>query len=264
MALSTEQILRHNIVAFDHMLRSLGKTYADFVLSGNDRQFQSRLDYIKSDDYIPHSVLDGIGESYEEGEARKILLSTALDVPMSSFIGVPEKDRDSFLHQARQRMKSEFPNERWYTKECFGLRMRPLIEGSRKSREGYMLEMAVRESLERICHRVGMTVDPRIADKGAKDRTVIRVRKGKNTVCVQVKGVNSQRHHAERAKILARFAYECQERKEIAMPILVGFSQDIYHDMPELNYIRMYPMRVIEMEQRQIDRVISKMLSAVI
>ena len=265
MALTINQILRHNIVAFEHMLRSLNMSYADFVLFGSDRMFQFRLDYLNSDEFIPHSVLDGIGRPYEVAKAKKILIATALDIPMTTLEEVPDREHDAFFMLMRDTMKEEHPVEKWYTSECFALRMRPLIEGSRKSLEGYWLYQTVRESLERVAHKIGATIEPKDKEKKQKDCTVITLyRRQDRKLRVQVKGVNSARHHAERAKILAKFADECDKGGTVALPILVGSSPDSYPDIPSLRYMRAIPMSVITSNPEHIDYEIMKMVSPLI
>lgn len=260
MAISVDQILRSNTKAFEHMLDSVNFSYPEFVLSSTERMFRFLIQYFLSEEYEPQEVLDGIGRPYEPWYARKVLIATALDIPMTALDGIPDAQQEDYFVKARGYLNDAYPKRDWYTPECFALRMRPMIEGSRKSLEGYWLYQTVRDSLERISSSAGFVVAAKDGKKH-KDSTVITLTgKNKKVVRVQVKGVNSHRHHAERAKILAKFADECEQSGAVPMPILVGFSTDSYPDIPALKYIRTYPMTVIESTRSTLDSQMRSML----
>lgn len=259
MAISLDQILRTNTKAFEHMLDSVGFAYHEFVLASGNQMFRTLIQHFLSEKYEPQEVLDGIGRPYESWYARKVLIATALDIPMTSLEGIPDANHEDYFVKARNDLIRKYPSRDWYTSECFALRMRPMIEGSRKSLEGYWLYQTVRDSLERISKSSGFVVAAKDAKKH-KDSTVITLTGNDRVVRVQVKGVNSARHHAERAKILAKFAGECEQTGAVPMPILVGMSTESYPDIPSLKYIRTYPMAVIESQNDNIDSQMRSML----
>jgi hypothetical protein len=263
MAISVDDVLRINLKAFDHLLEEIGKTYPEFVLHMSETSFRLNLAALLSDAYVPLTVLDGAGRAYEEDVAKLVLIATALDIPMTELDQVKAGDREEFFFQARKALHRVYWQREWYTRETFALRMRPMLEGSRKSIEGFWLERAVRESLARVAEKLHLKVDPKNeGSRHLKNRTVITLRGHKDVIRAQVKGVNNDRHHPERAKILGKFADEVARDGDLALPILVGNYGERY-DVPALQYIREFPMSVIEMGER-LDEVLMPMVCRLI
>lgn len=260
MPMSLHDVLRINLKAFDHMLDELGRTYEQFILHASDDRFRLHLAYLFSDAYTPMPVLDGGGRPYEPEIAKQVLVATALDIPISELDQVKAGGRNEFFLTTWHELKKIYWSRNWYNRETFALRMRPMLEGSRKSLEGFWLERAVRESLVRVAERLGITIDPK-GDKPRrmKNRNVITLRGTRSTIRVQVKGVNSPRHHPERAKILTSFADAVAQDGDMALPILVGECYEAY-DIPALRYIRQAPASVIEMGER-LDELLIPMVS---
>jgi hypothetical protein len=264
--MSLHDVLRINLKAFDHMLEELGKTYAEFILNVGDDRFRLNLAYLFSDAYAPQPVLDGGGRPYEPEVAKQVLVATALDIPISTLDEVKAGGRNEFFFSAWKELKRIYWSRDWYNRETFALRMRPMLEGSRKSLEGFWLERAVRESMARVAEQIGLTIDPK-GDKPRrmKNRNVITLRSADDSrghsgvIRVQVKGVNSSRHHPERAKILAKFADDVVQDGDLALPILVGECGEVYRDIPALQYIRVEPQHVIGMGEN-LDLVLSEMV----
>jgi hypothetical protein len=263
MVMSVKEILNTNVKAFEHMLEDVRKTYPEWILNLGDHNFRLSLAYLMTDMYIPRVVLDGAGRPYDREYSKHVLIATALDIPMSTLDQVKAVHREDFYVQSRETLRREFWSSQWYTKETFALRMRPMIEGSRKSLEGFCLERAVRESMTRIAERIGLKVDPK-GDRArrVKNRTVITLRGHQDVIQVQVKGVNNDRHHPERAKILGKFADEVARDGELALPILVGNHVECY-DIPALQYIREFPAHVVEMGER-LDEILTPMVCRLI
>lgn len=256
MQMSLHDVLNINVKAFDHMLEELGSTYEKFILHASDDRFRLNLTYLFSDAYEPRAVLDGGGRPYDSEAAKQVLVATALDIPISTLDQVKSASRHEFFVKSWKELKRIYWSRDWYSRQTFALRMRPMLEGSRKSLEGFLLERAVRESLTRIGENFGFKVDPK-GDKTArrKNSTEIVLRTGKNIIRAQVKGVNSTRHHPERAKILAKFADDVAQDGELAFPILVGDCQEFYMDIPALKYVRVTPQEVIDMGE-ELDMVL--------
>ncbi len=258
--MSVNDVLRINMNAFDHMLQEIGKTYAEFVLNMGDDSFRLNVAALLSDAYEPRAVLDGGGQPYDSDYAKLVLLATALDIPMTALDQVKSGNREEFFFQTRKELRRICWQREWYTRETFALRMRPMLEGSRKSLEGFWLERSVRESLTRVAEQLGLSVDPKNeGSRYVKNRTVITLRGHKDVIRAQVKGVNNARHHPERAKILSKFADEVAQDAEFALPILVGNCGESYRDMTALQYLRMDPSSVIEMGAR-LDEVLMPMV----
>jgi hypothetical protein len=252
MNLSVDQILDRNLEAFDHMLGYAGMNYDKLMLGVHDGIFDLALDTLLSEDFTPKAVLDGGGTPYSDDYAKQVLIATALDIPMTVVDGVPVKKRREFFGRMRTELVRKRSTADWYTLPMYALRMRPLIEGSRKSLEGYWLEKTFRLSLTRVAERLGLKIDPKNdRSRYSRNRTVITLRSSDTSrghsgiIRVQVKGVNNNRHHMERAKILAKFAEDVRKDGDVPMPILVGDSQEIYPDIPALKYVREHPGRVI-------------------
>jgi hypothetical protein len=263
MVMSVKDVLNTNVRAFDHMLEEVRKTYPEWILSMNESNFRLSLVYLLTEVYVPKIVLDGAGRPYEPEYSKQVLIGTALDIPMSTLDQVKASSRENFFVQARETLRRECWSSQWYTRETFALRMRPMIEGSRKSLEGFCLERSVRDSMTRIAAKLGLTVDPKgDRTRRVKNRTVITLRGHKDVIKVQVKGVNNDRHHPERAKILGKFADEVAQDGELALPILVG-NYGEHYDVPALQYIRDFPSRVIEMGER-LDEVLMPMVCRLI
>jgi hypothetical protein len=244
--LTVDQILDLNLESFNHLLSKTGRSYDELVLDPGEGHFRHVLDYILSEDFTPQAVLDGGGTPYQDDYAKHVLIATALDIPMTALDGIPAKQRKDFYLASRRHLRQTRRSSFWYTGPTFALRMRPLIEGSRKSLEGYWLEKKFRETLVRVSETLGLTMDPKKErDRDTPNRTVMTLRKGDKVIRVQVKGVNSARHHAERAKILGKFAHDVEKAGEIAMPVLVGESEDLYVKIPAMQYIRVPPHQVL-------------------
>lgn len=261
MLMNVHDVLNVNLKAFDHMLNELGtRDYAEFILHPSDGRFRTNLSYIFSDAYEPKMVLDGGGRPYDTDTAKQVLIATALDIPISKLDTVKAASRKEFFVESWRELKRIYWSSDWYNRQTFALRMRPMLEGSRKSLEGFLLERAVRESLTRLGEKFGFKVDPK-GEKTArkKNSTEIVIRTSKNVIRAQVKGVNSTRHHPERAKILAKFADDVAQDGEIAFPILVGDCPEFYRDIPALRYIRVTPQEVIDMGE-ELDLVIYLMI----
>lgn len=261
MTITIEKILQTNAVAFEHLLHAVSVSYPRLILSVNDSHLHTILEYVRSDAYIPSPVLDGVGRPYETNLAKRVLLTTAFELPLSTLESFPENTHSDILALARRELADSYDSESWYTLPCYSLRMRPLIEGSRKSLEGYLLNDTIRSSIERVAPSLGMAVVPRIRGKAKKDCTVIHLTHGLRSLQVQVKGVNSSRHHPERAKILARFAEECLEKKAAPLPILVGVSAEVYPEMESLRYMRQSPSDVIAMNPSLLDATLADFLA---
>jgi hypothetical protein len=247
MLMSVHDILRVNIKAFEHMLSELRvRDYAEFILHPSDDRFRLNLAYLFSDEYEPIAVLDGGGRPYDSEIAKQVLVATALDIPISKLDEVKAVNRMAFFISSWKELKKICYSRDWYNSQTFALRMRPMIEGSRKSLEGFLLERAVRESLTRVSESLGIKIDPK-SEKRSRNSTVITLRGSRNNIQVQVKGVNSVRHHPERAKILGKFADDVAQTGDIALPILVGESDDCYRNIPSLKCLRVEPKFVIDM-----------------
>jgi hypothetical protein len=260
MLMSVHDVLKVNLKAFDHMMEELGRTYEQFILHASDERFRLNLAYIFSDAYEPKPVLDGGGRPYETEAAKHVLVATALDIPISALDQIKANGRSEYFVRMWQELKRIYWSRDWYNRETFALRMRPMLEGSRKSLEGFLLERAVRESLTRVAERIGIKIDPKgDRTRRVKNRTIITLRGHTAVIQAQVKGVNNSRHHPERAKILAKFADDVAQDGEIALPILVGDCVEFYSDIPALKYIRMEPQKVIEMGEK-LDEILVEMV----
>jgi hypothetical protein len=259
MLMSVHDVLKVNTKAFDYMLEEVGMgTYAKFILHPSVERFLLNLAYIFSETFESKPVLDGGGRPYDAETAKQVLVATALDIPMSALEQVKSADRNKFFVQKWQELKRLYWSSDWYNSQTFALRMRPMLEGSRKSLEGYLLERAVRESLTRISERFGLKIDPR-GEKKRRNSTSIILHASLHVIHVQVKGVNSTRHHPERAKILGKFADDVAKSGDIALPILVGDSQEFYRNIPALRYIRGTPQSVLDMGEN-LDAILYEML----
>ena len=141
-----------------------------------------------------------------------------------------------------------------------------MLEGSRKSLEGFLLERTVRESLTRLSMlpHLGFSIEPK-GDKAkrSKNSTAIILHSSRRTIHVQIKGVNSARHHSERAKILAKFAGDVAKTGDWPMPILVGECPEFYRDIPALKYIRVTPQDVLDMGEN-LDLVLVGMIESLL
>jgi hypothetical protein len=265
MLMSVHEVLKVNVKAFEHMLSELGvRDYTEFILHPSDGRFRNNLTYLFSDAFEPKMVLDGGGRPYDAETSKQVLVATALDIPISKLDQVKSAKRKEFFVQSWQEMKRVYYSRDWYNNQTFALRMRPMLEGSRKSLEGFLLERAIRESLTRLSQLpyLGFTIDPK-GDKAKRNSTVIVIRSSRRTVHVQVKGVNSARHHSERAKILAKFAGDVAKTGDWPMPILVGECPEFYPDIPALKYIRVTPQDVIDMGEN-LDLVLVEMVQSLL
>lgn len=260
MLMSLHDVLKINVKAFDHLLEELGKTYEQFILNSSDDRFRLNLAFIFSDAYEPRMVLDGGGRPYDSEAAKQVLVATALDIPISKLDQVKTAGRNEFFVKMWQELKRVYWSRDWYNSQTFALRMRPMLEGSRKSLEGFLLERAVRDSLTRISDAVGLKIDPKSAKtRREKNSTAIVLHNSICAIHVQVKGVNSTRHHSERAKILAKFSDDVAQNGDLALPILVGNCQEVYPRIPALQYIRVEPQQVIDMGEK-LDGILCQML----
>jgi hypothetical protein len=262
MLMSVHDVLKINLKAFNHLLEELGTTYERFILNASDDRFRLNLTYIFSDAYTPSAVLDGGGRPYDPDVAKQVLVATALDIPISTLDQVKSSRRSDFFIERWKELKRIYWSRDWYNSQTFALRMRPMLEGSRKSLEGFLLERAVRESLTRLSMLpyLGFTIEPK-GDKAkrSKNSTAIILHSSRRIIHVQVKGVNSSRHHSERAKILAKFAGDVAKTGDWPMPILVGECPEFYPDIPALKYIRVTPQDVIDMGEN-LDLVLVEMV----
>jgi hypothetical protein len=262
MLMSVHDVLKINLKAFAHMLEELGTTYERFILHPSDDRFRLNLAYIFSDAYEPRSVLDGGGRPYDADTAKQVLVATALEIPLSTLDQVKSAKRNDFFVDRWKMLKEIYWSSDWYNSQTFVLRMRPLLEGSRKSLEGFLLERAVRESLTRLSMLpyLGFTIEQKgDKTKRSKNSTAIILHSSRRTIHVQVKGVNSSRHHSERAKILAKFAGDVAKTGDVPMPILVGECPEFYPDIPALKYIRVTPQDVLDMGEN-LDLVLVEMV----
>jgi hypothetical protein len=265
MLMTVHDVLKVNLKAFKHMLEELGITnYAEFILHPQETRFRLNLACIFMEAFQTAAVLDGGGRPYDKETAKLVLVATALDIPISKLDEVKTVDREQFFVDRWKELKHNYWSSDWYNDQTFALRMRPMLEGSRKSLEGFLLERAVRESLTRVSENLGIKIDPK-GDKAkrSKNSTVITLRGNRNTIHVQVKGVTSTRHHPERAKILGKFADDVHQDGDVALPILVGDCTEFYQKIPALNYIRVEPQSVIDMGPG-LDKILSEMVCRVL
>jgi hypothetical protein len=267
MLMNVHDVLKVNVQAFNHMLSELGtRDYAEFILFPSDGRFRTNLNYLFSDEYKPKMVLDGGGRPYDAETSKQVLVATALDIPISKLDQVKAAKRGDFFVESWRELKRRYESRDWYNNQTFALRMRPMLEGSRKSLEGFLLERSIRDSLTRLSQLpyLGFTIEPKgDKTKRSKNSTVIIIRSSRRTIHVQVKGVNSARHHSERAKILAKFAGDVAKTGDWPMPILVGDCPEFYRDIPALKYIRVTPQDVIDMGEN-LDLVLVEMVQSLL
>lgn len=258
--MTVHDVLKVNVKAFDHLLNEVGtRDYAEFILHPSDGRFRNNLAYLFSEQFEPKMVLDGGGRPYDSETSKQVLIATALDIPISRLDQVKSANRNEFFVQRWQELKRNYWSRDWYSSQTFALRMRPMLEGSRKSLEGFLLERAVRESLTRIGAALGVKVDPKSDRKKSRNSTAITLRGSHHVIMAQVKGVNSPRHHSERAKILGKFADDVAQDGDIALPILVGDCPEVYRKIPALKYIRMEPQQVIDLGDG-LDSILTEMV----
>jgi hypothetical protein len=267
MLMTVHDVLKVNVKAFEHMLSELGvRDYTEFILHPSDGRFSTNLSYLFSDAFEPKMVLDGGGRPYDPETSKQVLVATALDIPISRLDEVKAAKRKEFFIESWKELKRVYYSRDWYNSQTFALRMRPMLEGSRKSLEGFLLERAVRESLTRLAMLpyLGFAIEPK-GDKTRRSRnsTAIILHSSRRTIHVQVKGVNSARHHSERAKILAKFAGDVAKDGDWPMPILVGECPEFYRDIPALKYIRVTPKDVIDMGEN-LDLVLVEMVQTLL